>query len=65
MATNTFFNSTCNFFSAAFEKMKSDITNNISDIDQQKRNCLSDISDMRKSLNDHLDKMGRNSWQLR
>jgi hypothetical protein len=37
--------------------MKSDITNNISDIDQQKRNCLSDISDMRKSLNDHLDKI--------
>jgi hypothetical protein len=41
----------------AFEKMKSDITNNISDIDKQKRKCLSDISDMRKSLNDHLDKI--------
>ena len=37
--------------------MKSDITNNISDIDQQKRNILSDISDMRKSLNDHLDQI--------
>ena len=40
-----------------FEKIKSDITNNISDIDKQKRNCLSHISDMRKSLNDHLDKI--------
>jgi hypothetical protein len=29
----------------------------ISDIDKQKRKCLSDISDMRKSLNDHLDKI--------
>jgi hypothetical protein len=28
---------------AAFEKMKSDITNNITEIDQQKRKCLSDI----------------------
>jgi hypothetical protein len=26
---------------AAFEKMKSDITNNITEIDQQKRKCLS------------------------
>ena len=43
------------YIDAAFEKMKSDITNNISDIDQQKRKVLSDISDMRKSLNDHLD----------
>jgi hypothetical protein len=42
---------------AAFEKMKSDITNNITEIDQQKRKCLSDISDMRKSFNDHLDKI--------
>ena len=42
---------------AAFEKMKSDITNNITEIDQQKRNCLSDISNMRKSFNDHLDKI--------
>ena len=45
------------YIDAAFEKMKSDITNNISDIDKQKRKCLSDISDMRKSLNDHLDKI--------
>ena len=45
------------YIDAAFEKMKSDITNNISDIDQQKRKCLSDISDMRKSLNDHLDQI--------
>ena len=42
---------------AAFEKMKSDITNNITEIDQQKRKFLSDISDMRKSFNDHLDKI--------
>jgi hypothetical protein len=42
---------------AAFEKMKSDITNNISEIDQQKRKFLSDISNMRKSFNDHLDKI--------
>ena len=41
----------------AFEKMKSNITNNISDIDKQKRKFLSDISDMRKSLNRHLDKI--------
>jgi hypothetical protein len=41
----------------AFEKMKSDITNNITEIDQQKRKYLSDISDMRKSFNDHLDKI--------
>ena len=45
------------YIDAAFEKMKSDITYNISDIDQQKRKCLSDISNMRKSLNDHLDKI--------
>jgi hypothetical protein len=45
------------YIDAAFEKMKSDITNNISDIDQQKRKFLSDISDMRKSFNDHLDKI--------
>jgi hypothetical protein len=37
--------------------MKSDITNNITEIDQQKRKFLSDISDMRKSFNDHLDKI--------
>jgi hypothetical protein len=42
---------------AAFEKMKSDITNNITEIDQQKRKFFSDISDMRKSFNDHLDKI--------
>jgi regulator of replication initiation timing len=42
---------------AAFEKIKSDITNNISDIDKQKRKCSSDISDMRKLLNEHLDKI--------
>jgi hypothetical protein len=35
-----------------FEKMKSDITNNISEVDKQKRKFLSDISDIRKSLND-------------
>jgi hypothetical protein len=45
------------YIDAAFEKMKSDITNNISDIDQPKRKFLSDISDMRKSLNDHLDQI--------
>ena len=42
---------------AAFEKMKLDITNNITEIDQQKRKFLSDISNMRKSFNDHLDKI--------
>jgi hypothetical protein len=42
---------------AAFEKIKSDITNNITDINKQKRNCLSNISEMRKLLNDHLDKI--------
>ena len=41
----------------AVEKMKSDITKNISDIDKQKRKFLSDISHMRKSLNDHLDQI--------
>ena len=45
------------YIDAAFEKMKSDITNNISDIDKQKRTFLSDISDMRKSLSDHLDQI--------
>jgi hypothetical protein len=40
-----------------FEKINSDITNNISNIDKQKRKFLSDISDMRKSLNDHLDEI--------
>ena len=45
------------YIDAAFEKMKSDITNNISDIDIQKRKFLSDISDMRKSINDHLDQI--------
>jgi hypothetical protein len=45
------------YIDAAFEKMKSDIINNISDIDKQKRKFLSDISYMRKSLSDHLDKM--------
>jgi len=45
------------YVEATFEKIKSDITNNISHIDKQKRKCLSDISDMRKSLNDHLDKI--------
>jgi 3-methyladenine DNA glycosylase AlkC len=44
-----------------FEKIKSDITNNISDIDKQKRKFLSDISDMRKSLNNHLDKIEKQS----
>jgi DNA repair exonuclease SbcCD ATPase subunit len=42
---------------AAFEKMKSDITNNITEIDQLKRKFLSDISNMRKSFKDHLDKI--------
>jgi predicted PurR-regulated permease PerM len=37
--------------------MKSDITNNITEIDEQKRKILSDISNMRKSFNDHLDKI--------
>jgi hypothetical protein len=45
------------YIDASFEKIKSDITNNISDIDKQKIIFLSDISDMRKSLNDHLDKI--------
>ena len=49
---------------AAFEKIKSDITNNISDIDKQKRKCLSDISDMRKSLNDHLDKIEKQTVEV-
>ena len=37
--------------------MKSVITNNISEVDKQKRKFSSDISDMRKSLNDYLDKI--------
>jgi sugar-specific transcriptional regulator TrmB len=41
----------------SFAKMKSDIINNISDINKQKIIFFSDISDMRKSLNDHLDKI--------
>jgi hypothetical protein len=41
----------------AFQKIKSDITNNISEVDKQKRNFLSDISDIRKSVNDHLDQI--------
>jgi len=45
------------YIDAAFEKIKSDITNNISDIDKQKRKFVSDISNMRKSLNNHLDKI--------
>ena len=40
-----------------FEKIKSDITTNISDIDKQKRIFLSGISDKRKSLNNQLDKI--------
>jgi hypothetical protein len=50
------------YIDAAFEKMKSDITNNISDIEKKKKKCLSDISDMRKSLNDHLDKIVLQDW---
>jgi predicted nucleic acid-binding Zn-ribbon protein len=45
------------YVEATFEKIKSDITNNISDIEKQKRQYLSHISDMRKLLNDHLDKI--------
>jgi predicted nucleic acid-binding Zn-ribbon protein len=49
---------------AAFEKMKSDITNNITKIDQHKRKLLSDISDMRKSFNNHLDKIDpKKQWK--
>jgi hypothetical protein len=44
-------------FDGTFENINSDITNNISNIDKQKRKFLSDISDMRKSLNDHLDEI--------
>jgi hypothetical protein len=50
---------------AAFEKMKSDITNNTTEIDHQKRKCLSDISNMRKSLFSVTSRMDRNSWQWR
>jgi hypothetical protein len=42
---------------AAFEKIKSDITNNISDIDKQKIKFSSDISEMCKLLNADLDKI--------
>ena len=45
------------YIDGTFEKINSDITNNISNIDKQKRKFLSDISDMRKSLNDHLDEI--------
>ena len=45
------------YIDAAFEKMKSDITNNISEVDKQKRKFVYDISDIRKSLNDHLDEI--------
>jgi hypothetical protein len=48
---------------AAFENMNSDITNNITEIDQQKRKFLSDISNMRKSFNDHLDKIEKHTVQ--
>jgi hypothetical protein len=40
----------------SFEKIQSDITNNITEIDQQKRKFLSDISDMRKSFNVSIQK---------
>jgi oligoendopeptidase F len=40
-----------------FEKIKSDITNNISEVDNQKRKCLSVFSDMRKLLNDQIDEI--------
>jgi DNA repair exonuclease SbcCD ATPase subunit len=45
------------YIAGTFEKINSDITNTISNIDKQKREFLSDISDMRKSLNDHLDEI--------
>ena len=49
---------------AAFEKTKSDITNNITKNDQHKRKLLSDISDMRKSFNNHLDKIDpKKQWK--
>jgi hypothetical protein len=35
------------YIDAVFEKMKSDIINNISEVDKQKRKYLSDISDIR------------------
>jgi hypothetical protein len=38
------------YIDGTFENINSDITNNISNIDKQKRKFLSDISDMRKSL---------------
>jgi NurA-like 5'-3' nuclease len=45
------------YIDGTFEKINSDITNNISNIDKQKMKFLSVISDMRKSLNDHLDEI--------
>jgi hypothetical protein len=38
-----------------FEKIKSNIKKNISNLHKKKKKCLSDISDMRKSLNEHLE----------
>ena len=40
-----------------FEKIKSNIEKNISNIHKKKKKFVSDISDMRKSLNEHLDKI--------
>jgi hypothetical protein len=40
-----------------FEKIKSNIKKNISSLHKKKKKCLSNISDMRKSLNAHLDKI--------
>ena len=40
-----------------FEKIKSNIKKNISNLLKKKKKFLSDISDMRKSLNEHLDKI--------
>jgi predicted nuclease with TOPRIM domain len=40
-----------------FEKIKSNIKKNISNLHKKKKKMLSDISDMRKSLNEHLDKI--------
>jgi hypothetical protein len=40
-----------------FEKIKSNIKKNISSLHNKKKKYLSDISDMRKSLNEHLDKI--------
>ena len=49
---------------AAFEKIKSDITNNISEVDKQKRKFLFDFSDMRKSLNDHLENIEKQTVEV-